>query len=45
MGLVARLNPRDMKSLSVDKNVSEAIRRHALKFVKGPEEKRSGGRH
>jgi hypothetical protein len=44
MGMVARLNPRDMKSVSVDKNVSEAIRKQALKFVKGPEEKR-GGKH
>jgi hypothetical protein len=33
-----------MKSVSVDKNVSEAIRKQALKFVKGPEEKR-GGKH
>src|SRR5262249_50251588 len=45
MTLVSRLNPRDMKSVSVDKNVSEAIRKQALKFVKGPEEKRGGGRH
>jgi hypothetical protein len=44
MGMVSRLNPRDMKSVALDKNVSEAIRKQAQKFVKGPEEKR-GGRH
>jgi len=31
---VSRLNPRDLKSLSVDRNVPEAIRKHAKKFVK-----------
>jgi hypothetical protein len=44
MGMVSRLNPRDMKSVAVDKNVSEAIRKQAQKFIKGPEEKR-GGKH
>jgi hypothetical protein len=42
---VSRLTPRDMKALAVDKNVPEAIRKVAQKFVKGPEDKRSGGRH
>jgi len=35
--LVARLNPRDMKSLTVDRNVSEVVRRQAQRFVRqGP---------
>jgi hypothetical protein len=42
---VSRLNPRDMKAVAVDKNVSEAVRKTAQRFVKGPEEKRSGGKH
>jgi hypothetical protein len=37
--LVPRLNPRDLKSLVVDRNVPETVRKHALKFVKGPEKK------
>ena len=36
LGLVARLNPRDLKSVSVDRNVPEAIRKHAQKFVRTP---------
>jgi hypothetical protein len=36
MGLVARMNPRDMKSLTVDRNVPEAIRKQAQKFVRKP---------
>jgi hypothetical protein len=42
MTMVPRLNPRDMKMVSVDKNVPEAIRKAAQKFVRGPEEKRGG---
>lgn len=38
--LVPRLNPRDLKGLAVDRNVPETVRKHALKFVKGPSEKR-----
>ena len=38
--LVPRLNPRDLKSLTVDRNVPETVRKHAQKFVKGPAEKR-----
>jgi hypothetical protein len=34
LGMVSRLNPRDIKSLSVDRNVPEAIRKHAQKFVR-----------
>jgi hypothetical protein len=32
--LVPRLNPRDLKGVSVDRNVPEAVRKHAAKFVK-----------
>jgi hypothetical protein len=32
--LVARLNPRDLKGVSGDRNVPEAVRKHATKFVK-----------
>jgi len=45
MTMVSRLNPKDMKAVAVDKNVPEAIRKSAQKFVKGPEEKRGGGKH
>ncbi|MBN2370184.1 MAG: hypothetical protein JXO72_06830 [Vicinamibacteria bacterium] len=41
IGMVARLNPRDMKSVSVDRNVSEVIRNHAQRFVR---EKATGKR-
>ena len=34
VNFVPRLNPRDMKSISMDKNVSEVIRKQALKFVR-----------
>lgn len=34
--LVSRLNPKDIKSLAVDRNVPEPVRKHAQKFVKGP---------
>ena len=34
IGMVSRLNPRDLKSISVDRNVPEVIRRQALKFVR-----------
>jgi len=34
MNMIPRLNPRDLKNLSTDRNVSEVIRRHALKFVR-----------
>ena len=32
--LASRLNPRDLKGVSIDRNVPEAVRKHALKFVK-----------
>jgi hypothetical protein len=34
MGLVSRLNPRDLKGLTVDRNVPEAIRKQAQRFVR-----------
>lgn len=36
MGLVSRMNPRDMKGLTVDRNVPEAVRKQAQKFVRKP---------
>jgi hypothetical protein len=36
IGMVARLNTRDIKSLAVDRNVPEVIRKQAQRFVKGP---------
>jgi hypothetical protein len=35
LNLVPQLNPKDIKSLSIDRNVPEAIRKHAQKFIKG----------
>jgi hypothetical protein len=37
MGLVPRLTPRDLKQVAVDRNVPEAIRKTAQKFIKGNE--------
>lgn len=34
LNLVPRLNPRDVKGIAVDRNVPEAVRKHAQKFVK-----------
>jgi hypothetical protein len=34
IGMVPRLNPRDMKSVAIDRNVPEVIRKQALKFVR-----------
>jgi hypothetical protein len=34
LGMVPRLNPRDLKSISVDRNVPEVIRKHATRFVR-----------
>lgn len=36
LGLVPRLNPRDIKAIVVDRNVPEAVRKQAQRFVKGP---------
>jgi hypothetical protein len=37
LGLVSRLNPRDVKSISMDRNVPEAIRKQAQKFLRQPD--------
>ena len=34
LGLVSRLNPRDLKGLAFDRNVPEAVRKHAQKFTR-----------
>jgi hypothetical protein len=41
LNLVPRLNPRDVKAVSVDRNVPEAIRKQAQKFLKGPDNKKN----
>ncbi len=38
IGMVSRLNPRDLKNIAVDRNVPEVIRKNAQKFVKGPQQ-------
>jgi hypothetical protein len=40
LGLVPRMNPRDIKLISFDRNVPEAVRKHAQKFVRGPDQRR-----
>ncbi|MEO5761758.1 MAG: hypothetical protein ABIR28_05530 [Vicinamibacteria bacterium] len=40
MGFISRLQPRDIKAISVDRNVPEAIRKSAQRFVKA---KQQGG--
>jgi hypothetical protein len=40
LNLVPRLNPRDIKSLTVDRNIPEVVRKHAQKFIKGPDTKK-----
>ena len=42
--MVPRLNPRDLKSIAVDRNVPEVIRKHAAKFIKGAQGG-PGGKH
>ena len=39
MGFVSRLQPRDIKALTVDRNVPEAIRKAAQRFVKAQTQK------
>jgi hypothetical protein len=34
MNMVSRLNPRDIKSVALDRNVPDAIRKQAQKFIK-----------
>jgi len=44
LNLIPRLNPRDLKSISVDRNVPEVIRKHAAKFIRGAPGA-GGGKH
>lgn len=44
LGMVSRLTPRDLKSISVDRNVPEVIRKQAQRFVRGAQEA-GGGKH
>jgi len=37
--LVPRLSPRDIKGISVDRNVPEPVRKQAQKFVKAPQQR------
>jgi hypothetical protein len=37
--LVPRLSPRDVRAVSFDRNVPEAVRKAAQKFVKGPQQR------
>ena len=39
MGFVSRLQPRDIKAIAVDRNVPEAIRKSAQRFVKATTQK------
>ena len=39
LSLVPRLNPRDIKGISVDRNVPEPVRKQAQKFVKAPQQR------
>jgi hypothetical protein len=43
LNLIPRLNPRDLKTISVDRNVPEAIRKHAAKFIRGAPAAGGGG--
>jgi len=45
LNLVPRLNPRDLKGIVVDRNVPEAVRKQAQKFMKGPGGSSPGGKH
>ena len=45
LGLVRRLNPRDMKSVAVDRNVPEVIRREAQKFIQAQQPKTEQKKH
>jgi hypothetical protein len=43
LNLIPRLNPRDLKTISVDRNVPEVIRKHAAKFIRGAQPGGGGG--
>jgi len=39
LNLVPRLGPRDVKGVSLDRNVPEPVRKQAQKFVKGAQQR------
>ena len=43
INFIPRMNPRDMKLISVDKNVPEVVRKQALMFVREKADPKSGG--
>ena len=45
IGMVSRLNPRDLKGIAADRNVPEVIRKQAQKFVRTPQQAGGGARH
>jgi hypothetical protein len=45
LGMVSRLNPKDIKSLAVDRNVPEAIRKQAQKYVRSAPGQQGGSKH
>ena len=45
LGMVSRLNPKDLKTIAVDRNVSEVIRKQAQRFVRAPGTPGGGGKH
>ncbi|HET7746189.1 MAG TPA: hypothetical protein VFM29_02745, partial [Vicinamibacteria bacterium] len=45
IGMVSRLNAKDLKSISVDRNVPEVIRKQAQKFIRTPPQQGKPGAH
>jgi hypothetical protein len=45
LGMVSRLNPRDIKSLATDRNVPEVLRRQAQKFIQAQTPKQAEKKH
>ena len=45
LGMVSRLNPRDIKSLASDRNVPEVLRRQAQKFIQAQQPKTEQKKH
>jgi hypothetical protein len=41
IGMVSRLNPRDIKGLAMDRNVSEALRKQAQRFIRSQQERKN----
>jgi hypothetical protein len=45
LGMVSRLNPRDIKGLATDRNVPEVLRRQAQKFIQAQQPKTEQKKH